>query len=345
MPAYHHRQPRLDGLLLVKGFMELTFGVSLEPFRLGLGGAAHVAPLMRGDLAGPQMKQSGVASTRTSASARARGRGDRGTSHPKPAPGTAPPQASGEAEMRMRSRHVSTPGGGWWWRVNAVSDEIDKIQSLKKREDGPRQEEEGASFPPAASVSQAGWSKVHLCRRGRQASGRGLLVLDLCRTLLAGLLVLLAVGPLAVHATVFDQATGRAVPELDAVTSSRPTVGADFSAIVRDRHEAAHSEINDCYFQMRKEEERELVRQRPELRCRRFQRIALAELDNVPAVPTHGTVQLGQPLASIIFQVISPFSTAHPNRKLGLVAAWKLTCYVKAFMATWRCKRHPRAQF
>ncbi|EJK68408.1 hypothetical protein THAOC_10415 [Thalassiosira oceanica] len=28
MPAYHHQQPRLDGLLLVKDFMELTFGVS-----------------------------------------------------------------------------------------------------------------------------------------------------------------------------------------------------------------------------------------------------------------------------------------------------------------------------
>ncbi|EJK71306.1 hypothetical protein THAOC_07273, partial [Thalassiosira oceanica] len=106
LPAYHHQQPRLDGLLLVKGFMELTFGVSVSGGRAGgraelwrvvifLGdttgeragdkniksdqttlwpyppvrtvpvgvGAAHVAPLMRGDLAGPQMKQSGAAST------------------------------------------------------------------------------------------------------------------------------------------------------------------------------------------------------------------------------------------------------------------------------------------
>ncbi|EJK65983.1 hypothetical protein THAOC_13114, partial [Thalassiosira oceanica] len=31
-------------------------------------GAAHVAPLMRGDLAGPQMKQSGAASTSTTES-------------------------------------------------------------------------------------------------------------------------------------------------------------------------------------------------------------------------------------------------------------------------------------
>ncbi|EJK53007.1 hypothetical protein THAOC_27632 [Thalassiosira oceanica] len=110
MPAYHHRQPRLDGLLLVKGFMELTFGVSdlfwggragevvagryffevatrrmsgrevlcieragwaerlrfadatLLTVPVGVG-AAHVAPLMRDDLAGPQMKQSGAAST------------------------------------------------------------------------------------------------------------------------------------------------------------------------------------------------------------------------------------------------------------------------------------------
>ncbi|EJK54362.1 hypothetical protein THAOC_26018 [Thalassiosira oceanica] len=128
MPAYHHQQPRLDGLLLVKDFMELTFGVSAFWGRAGgraelwrgviflkwrhdggityrelqkegtttttttttttlrtdkniksdqttlwpyppvrtvpVGvGAAHVAPLMRGDLAGPQMKQSGATST------------------------------------------------------------------------------------------------------------------------------------------------------------------------------------------------------------------------------------------------------------------------------------------
>ncbi|EJK63537.1 hypothetical protein THAOC_15796 [Thalassiosira oceanica] len=123
-PAYHHQQPRLDGLLLVKGFMELTFGVSVfwglaggraggqsctaryqkegittsrtdkniksdqttlwpyPPVRtvpVGVG-AAHVAPLMRGDLAGPQMKQSGAASTsakrrRRDAAGQARRRG------------------------------------------------------------------------------------------------------------------------------------------------------------------------------------------------------------------------------------------------------------------------------
>ena len=44
-----------------------------------------------------------------------------------------------------------------------------------------------------------------------------LLVLELCRPLLARLLVMLAVGPLAVHAAVLDEAAGRAVLELDGV--------------------------------------------------------------------------------------------------------------------------------
>ena len=45
-----------------------------------------------------------------------------------------------------------------------------------------------------------------------------LLVLELCRTLLAGLLVLLAMGLLAFHAAVLDEATGCAVLELDGAT-------------------------------------------------------------------------------------------------------------------------------
>ena len=44
-----------------------------------------------------------------------------------------------------------------------------------------------------------------------------LLVLELCRTLLAGLLVLLPMGPLAVHAAVPDEAAGRAVLQFDGV--------------------------------------------------------------------------------------------------------------------------------
>ena len=52
-----------------------------------------------------------------------------------------------------------------------------------------------------------------------------LLVLQLSRTLLACLLVLLAVSPLAVHAAVLHEAAGRAVLELDGVTSSRSAVG------------------------------------------------------------------------------------------------------------------------
>ena len=64
-----------------------------------------------------------------------------------------------------------------------------------------------------------------------------LLVLQLSRTLLACLLVLLAVSPLAVHAAVLHEAAGRAVLELDGVTSSRSAVCSGFGA--NHRH-AAH---------------------------------------------------------------------------------------------------------
>ena len=55
---------------------------------------------------------------------------------------------------------------------------------------------------------------------------------------LADLLVLLAVGPLAVHAAVFNQAAGGAVLELDAVLAALAlAVGADIRC---RRQDAAH---------------------------------------------------------------------------------------------------------
>ena len=56
-----------------------------------------------------------------------------------------------------------------------------------------------------------------------------LLVLDLCCTLLAGCLVLLAMGLLAVHAAVLDEATCRAVLELDGIAGLLAAVCTDFS--------------------------------------------------------------------------------------------------------------------
>ena len=66
-----------------------------------------------------------------------------------------------------------------------------------------------------------------------------LLVLELCCTLPARLLVLLAMGLLAVHATVFHEAAGRAVLELDPVAPELAAVGARLVAIIRNRN-AAH---------------------------------------------------------------------------------------------------------
>ena len=59
-----------------------------------------------------------------------------------------------------------------------------------------------------------------------------LLFFQLCCTLLAGLLVLLAVCLLAVHAAVLDESAGRAVLELDGVAPLLPAVGAGFIAII-----------------------------------------------------------------------------------------------------------------
>ena len=47
--------------------------------------------------------------------------------------------------------------------------------------------------------------------------------------MLAGLLVLLAVGPLTVHSTVLDEAAGRAALELDGIAPELAAVGAGFS--------------------------------------------------------------------------------------------------------------------
>jgi len=58
-----------------------------------------------------------------------------------------------------------------------------------------------------------------------------LLVLELRGTLLAGLLMLLAVGLLAVHAAVLDEEAGRAILELDGIAWFLAAVGADFMAI------------------------------------------------------------------------------------------------------------------
>ena len=55
-----------------------------------------------------------------------------------------------------------------------------------------------------------------------------LLVLELCCTLLACFLVLLAMYLLAVHAAVLDEATGRAVLEFDGVTPGLAAVCAGF---------------------------------------------------------------------------------------------------------------------
>ena len=67
-----------------------------------------------------------------------------------------------------------------------------------------------------------------------------LLVLELCCGLPAGLLVLLAMGLLTVHATVFDESAGRAVLELDDVAPVLAAVGAGPNTIFRDGHEARH---------------------------------------------------------------------------------------------------------
>ena len=84
---------------------------------------------------------------------------------------------------------------------------------------------------------------------GRVQSGRSpppaslapavqLFFLQFSRALLADLFVLLAMGPLAVHAAVLDEAAGRAVLELDgaplAVNRTSPAVGAHVCLVVVD---------------------------------------------------------------------------------------------------------------
>ena len=60
-----------------------------------------------------------------------------------------------------------------------------------------------------------------------------LLVLELCDALLARLLVLLSMGPLAVHAAVLDEAAGRTALELHCLAGFLVTVGAASSAAPR----------------------------------------------------------------------------------------------------------------
>ena len=88
------------------------------------------------------------------------------------------------------------------------------------------------------------------CKSGRSPPLRPLvtlivqlLVLELCGTLLACLLVLLAVGLLAVHAAVFDEAAGRAVLELDGVAPVLAAIGAGFFAVTLAGSHATHHKI------------------------------------------------------------------------------------------------------
>ena len=78
-----------------------------------------------------------------------------------------------------------------------------------------------------------------------------LLVLQLCRALLAGLLVLLAVGLLTVNTAVLDEAAGRAALELDGVATELAAVGAAFDPTILNRN-ALHYEIEvDDYLRSR----------------------------------------------------------------------------------------------
>ena len=67
-----------------------------------------------------------------------------------------------------------------------------------------------------------------------------LLVFELGRTFLACLLVLLALGLLAVHAAVLDEAAGRAVLELDSIAGLLAAVGAGFHCLNFARHSRFH---------------------------------------------------------------------------------------------------------
>ena len=62
-----------------------------------------------------------------------------------------------------------------------------------------------------------------------------LLVLELCCASLACLLMQLAVGLLAAHAAVLDEAAGRAVLGLDGVASVLTAVGTGFVATIAIR--------------------------------------------------------------------------------------------------------------
>ena len=74
------------------------------------------------------------------------------------------------------------------------------------------------------------------------------LVLELCCALLACLLVLLAVGLLAVHAAVLDEATGRAVLELDGVAPGLAAVVAGLAGVATNWHAAHYIQVEVLMF-------------------------------------------------------------------------------------------------
>ena len=77
-----------------------------------------------------------------------------------------------------------------------------------------------------------------------------LLVLELCDALLARLLVLLSMGPLAVHAAVPDEAAGRAVLQFDGVVGF-PTAVAQASTevfpLISCADRTNNNRVNDAF--------------------------------------------------------------------------------------------------
>ena len=75
-----------------------------------------------------------------------------------------------------------------------------------------------------------------------------LVALEFSCTLLACLLVLFAVGLLAVHAAVLDETAGRAVLELDGVVPVLAAVGAGFVAAANNWHAAHYFQVEVLMF-------------------------------------------------------------------------------------------------
>ena len=85
-----------------------------------------------------------------------------------------------------------------------------------------------------------GADRAEVPLRSLQPQTVQLLVLEFGRTLLACLLVLLAIGPLTVHAAVLDEAAGRAVLQLDGADPSLAAVGTSFVATIAIIRHAVH---------------------------------------------------------------------------------------------------------